>query len=91
MGKSAKKLKFEEAMRRLDEIVTAMESGEIGIEESLARYEEAMVLAAQCRRIIDEAEQRIKRIQLEADGTLRETPLSEPAEDEAEEDGEPAR
>ncbi len=91
MGKSAKKLKFEEAMRRLDEIVTAMESGEIGIEESLARYEEAMVLAAQCRRIIDEAEQRIKRIQLEADGTLRETPLSGPAEDEAEEDGEPER
>ena len=52
-----KTLKFEAAMQRLDAIVAAMESGEIGIEESIARYEEAMALAAHCRQILDSAEQ----------------------------------
>ena len=53
MGKSTKNLRFEDAMKRLDAIVAAMESGEIGIEESLAKYEEAMQLAARCRQILD--------------------------------------
>lgn len=84
MGKSGKKLKFEEAMARLDAIVEAMESGEIGIEESIARYEEAMALAAHCRRVLDEAEQRIQKIQADAAGRPELTPFEPPAtEDEA--------
>ena len=55
-------------MQRLDTIVAAMESGEIGIEESLAGYEEAMRLAARCRQILDQAEQRIQKIQLDTSG-----------------------
>lgn len=83
MGKSGKKLKFEEAMARLDTIVEAMESGEIGIEESIARYEEAMALAAHCRRVLDEAEQRIQKIQADAAGEPELTPFEPPAaEDE---------
>ncbi len=68
MSKPAKRLKFEEAMRRLEEIVEAMESGQIGVEESIAKYEEAMNLAAHCRQILDQAEQRIQKIQLDAAG-----------------------
>ena len=79
MSKPGKKLKFEQAMERLDAIVEAMESGQIGIEESIAKYEEAMRLAADCREILDEAEQRIKKIQQDAAGRLR----SEPFEPEA--------
>jgi len=75
MAKSAKSLKFEEAMERLDVIVAAMESGEIGIEESLAKYEEAMQLAARCREILDQAEQRIQKIQLDAAGKPQLTPF----------------
>lgn len=82
MGKSGKKLKFEAAMERLDAIVEAMESGEIGIEESIAKYEEAMSLAAHCRRILDQAEQRIQKIQLDASGTPLATPFEPPAGDE---------
>lgn len=77
MARAARKLKFEEAMNRLDEIVQAMESGEIGIEESIARYEEAMGLAAMCRGILDEAEQRIAKIQLDASGQPQITPFEE--------------
>ncbi|MBK9119845.1 MAG: exodeoxyribonuclease VII small subunit [Phycisphaerales bacterium] len=68
MNKSIRKLKFEEALTRLDAIVEAMEAGEIGVEESIARYEEAMQLAAHCRQILETAELRIQKIQLDATG-----------------------
>lgn len=79
MAKSIKNLKFEEAMQRLDAIVQAMESGEIGIEESITKYEEATQLAARCRQILDQAEQRIQKIQLDARGQPQVTPF-EPEE-----------
>jgi exodeoxyribonuclease VII small subunit len=92
MSKSARKLKFEEAMQRLDAIVEAMESGEIGIEDSITRYEEAMELAAHCRRILEEAELRIKRIQQDAAGQIRaeafEPPPTSPEEAEGDEEDE---
>ena len=78
MTKPAKRLKFEEAMQRLDAIVEAMESGQVGIEESIAKYEEAMALAAQCRHILDQAEQRIQKIQLDAAGKPQVTPFEPP-------------
>ncbi len=71
MSKSMKKLSLEAAMERLDAIVEAMESGQIGIEESIARYEEAMSLAAQCRQILDQAEQRVRAIQENANGQVQ--------------------
>ncbi len=91
MAKAARNLKFEDALTRLDEIVAAMESGAIGIEESIARYEEAMELAARCRRILEDAELRIRKIQLRSDGSLSATPLETPedAPDAGEDDDEP--
>lgn len=80
MPKIPANLKFEDAMRRLDEIVQAMESGEIGIEESIARYEEAMALRAHCQRILDDAELKIKKIQLDAAGRISAEPLTPAAE-----------
>jgi exodeoxyribonuclease VII small subunit len=82
VSKSAKSLKFEEAMQRLDAIVAAMEAGEIGIEESLEKYEEAMQLAARCREILDRAEERIQKIQLDAGGKPQAVPF-EPATEAA--------
>ncbi len=92
MSKPAKKLKFEEAMQRLDAIVEAMESGQIGVEDSIDKYEEAMTLAAHCRQILDQAELRIKQIQLDAAGqpqvTLFQPPVSrENADDAGESEG----
>jgi exodeoxyribonuclease VII small subunit len=82
MSKSDKKPpSFEDAMKRLDDIVQAMERGEIGIEESIARYEEAMMLATRCRAILHDAEQRIRKIQLDAQGKPTATPLDVPAGD----------
>lgn len=83
VNKLTKKLKFEEAMQRLDQIVDAMESGEIGIEEVLERYEEAMALKAHCQAILDQAELRIKRIQADAAGNVTAEPFEPPRDAEA--------
>lgn len=77
MSKAGKRPSFEEAMKRLDVIVNAMESGEIGIEDSIAQYEEAMKLAAQCRAILQEAELRIQKIQLDAEGRPKAVPFDQ--------------
>lgn len=83
MNKPPKKLKFEEAMQRLDQIVDAMETGQIGIEEVLERYEEAMALKAHCQAILDQAELRIKRIQTDAAGNIDAEPFETPNDAEA--------
>lgn len=79
MSKLPRKIKFEDALARLDAIVEAMESGEIGIEESIARYEEAMQLAAHCRKVLDEAELRVRKIRADAEGKLSTAPFDQPA------------
>jgi len=83
-----KDLKFEEAMERLDRIVADMESGQIGIEESIAKYEEAMELASHCRRILEQAEQRVRKIHLDAQGRLKTEPFDESAQPESGSDAE---
>ncbi len=75
MSKSIDKLKFEEAMRRLQEIVNAIESGETDLEDTILQTEEAMKLAARCKQILHTAEQRVRQIQLDASGKLETTPF----------------
>ena len=59
------KVTFEQALGKLERIVEQIESGQIGLEESIARYEEGVALIQQCRTILDAAE---KKIQLLAKG-----------------------
>ena len=56
---------FEEALGKLEQLVEQIESGDIGLEESIARYEQGIGLVKQCRSILDAAE---KKIQLLAKG-----------------------
>jgi len=65
---------FEESVAQLEQIVAAIESGQIGLEESLAKYEQGMELVKRCRAILDRAE---KRIELLSDkgATLTTEPL----------------
>lgn len=53
---------FEEAMRRLDEIVAEMEDNQTGIEEMIRGYEEGVRLLRVCRQRIDTARQRVELI-----------------------------
>ena len=58
MGKEASPKTFEESVAQLEQIVAAIESGQIGLEESLAKYEQGMELVKSCRGILDRAEKR---------------------------------
>ncbi len=57
--KSLKNVKFEDAVEQLESIIDQVESGEIGLEEALARYEEGMNLITHCRGILSSAEKKI--------------------------------
>ncbi len=57
-----KKLNFEQAMARLEEIVTALEQGEAPLEQSLALFEEGSKLLRQCTGLLDKAEQKVTKL-----------------------------
>lgn len=57
-----KKLTFEEAMARLDAIVSQLERGEAPLEESLALFEEGTKLMKQCGAQLDKAEQKVTKL-----------------------------
>jgi len=59
------KLKFEEAVDALTEIVRGIEGAEIELEASLQQYERGMGLIKHCRGILEKAEKRIEKISAE--------------------------
>ena len=71
---AAKKLKFEEAMQRLQEIVGKLESCEVSLEESMKLFEEGAKLSSQCYQLLDKAEQQVTQ--------LVKIPLEEEVQDE---------
>jgi len=73
-----KKLTFEEALKQLETIAEQIERGQIGLEESIDKYEEGMALVKQCRDILSSAEHRIQKLQQRADGTLETTEFTPP-------------
>jgi exodeoxyribonuclease VII small subunit len=60
--KPAPEANFERAMKRLEEIVEKMESGDLALEDLLVRYEEGMKLVKVCQDRLAAAEQRIEII-----------------------------
>lgn len=73
-------LTFEEALAQLESIVTAIEQGQIGLEESITQYEKGTALIRRCRSILADAEAKIQQLQLAEDGTLTPTPLEPPGD-----------
>lgn len=56
---AVKKQSFEQAMGRLEEIVTRLERGECDLDESLKLFEEGAKLARSCNDMLDKAEQKV--------------------------------
>ena len=67
---SLKNVKFEQAVDQLETIIDQVESGQIGLEEALERYEEGMNLIAHCKGILSQAEKKIKKLSLDSDDQL---------------------
>lgn len=55
-----KKTTYEEAVKRLEEIVKKLESGSAPLDESIALFSEGAELVKTCTAMLDEAEQKVK-------------------------------
>ena len=72
---AAKKLTFEQQIARLEEIVSALEQGDVQLADSLALFEEGTKLIAACTKQLDQAEQQVVKLMKSADGTPAELPF----------------
>ncbi len=70
---------FEENMQRLEQIVRAMERGDVALEESLKLFQEGAALIRNCGKLLDEAELQVRKIMTDANGE----PLEEDFSDES--------
>lgn len=73
----APELNFEEAMARLEQIVRALEGGNVPLDESLTLYEEGVKLVKLCSSRLENAEKRIKILVDGGNGTLIEQDFAE--------------
>ena len=65
-----KDIKFEEAIDKLDLIVSKLESGAATLDESLALFEEGVSLIKLCNEKLDTAEQKVRILTEAEDGTV---------------------
>ena len=69
---------FEESMARLEQIVRAMERGDVALEESLKLFQEGPELVRSCQKLLDDAQLQVKKIMTAPDGS----PVEEDFQDE---------
>jgi len=71
-------MKFEEAYQRLEEILQAMNSGKVALDDSLKLYEEADKLIVTCQKKLTEAEKKIEILVKNRSGELATDETGEP-------------
>ena len=76
----AKSLPFEEALKKLEGIVEAMETDELPLEALLAKYEEGTRLVKICQEKLAEAELKIQQLEKNAAGEIKLKPFENEAE-----------
>ena len=79
-GKGEKKIDWEKSVARLEEIVRSLEGGKVGLDESLALFEEGTDLVKQLEAVLAKAELRVKKL-VERDGELAEEPFTDEGEE----------
>ena len=73
----AKTKTFEEKMQRLEEIVRAMERGDVALEESLKLFQEGTELVRSCGKQLEEAKMQATKVTAGADGAPQEEPFAD--------------
>lgn len=66
-------LNFEDALKELESIVTKLEGGQASLEDSISLYERGEKLKQRCETLLKDAEMRIEKITLSADGAPKGT------------------
>lgn len=68
---------FEENMQRLEQIVRAMERGDVALEESLKLFQEGTELVRSCGKLLDDAQMQVKKIMTDSNGNPVEEDFSD--------------
>lgn len=68
---------FEEALQELEKILGDLESGQVGLEESLTRYERGSFLIRYCRDVLASAEKQIEQLLKDEQGQPQVAPLDD--------------
>ncbi len=76
-AKKTSKQTFEDAIKRLEKIVEALEQGDVPLDEALNLYEEGIQLSRSCGERLKEAELRIKKLNKDTKGQFELTDLRE--------------
>ncbi len=71
-------LTFEDALRALEDIVRALEGGEVPLDKSIELYERGELLRKHCQARLDAAQARIEKIVAGPDGSVATAPFDEP-------------
>jgi len=67
---------FEKSLQNLEKVVSNMESGELGLEESLAQFEKGIKLARNCQDTLTNAEFRVEQL-IEQNGLQQTIPFED--------------
>ncbi|NOX89786.1 MAG: exodeoxyribonuclease VII small subunit [Calditrichaeota bacterium] len=65
-----KKLTFEQALEKLEQIVSRLESGEISLDKSIDAFEEGQQLVQFCLKKLNEAEKKVKKLTRDSEGNF---------------------
>lgn len=78
-------LKFEDAMARLETIVSELEKGDLPLDDSLRIFEEGVRLSKSCFKLLDDAERKVEILVQDKDGKKKLRAFSLSDDEEAEE------
>lgn len=66
---------FEECIKRLEEIVRALESGDTPLEQSIKLFEEGIALSGYCNKILETAAQKVTQLTKDSKSNITEEPF----------------
>lgn len=70
-------MKFEDALKKLEKIVSELEDGDLSLDESLARYEEGISLSKMCAKKLEAAKKKVELLLKNEDGSFELKPFDE--------------
>jgi exodeoxyribonuclease VII small subunit len=79
MAKNKKPVDFEQALDQLENLVEAMEGGDLSLEDSLKAFEQGIKLSRECQTALSTAEQKVQLL-IEENGQLKAVDLDDAGE-----------
>lgn len=76
----SKELKFEDALDRLENIISMLQEGDLSLEESLDFFQEGTVLVKACHEKLENAETKVSILLKDSEGKISEAPFQPESE-----------